>query len=308
MTRNPGTRPRWAGFPDLANAPEECAELLDRWGALLERAPRLRPWLLEMLAQRRARLQQSAAEAAAANIERALWGDLARWVVQFEALPQFTVSAIATTLQGEERPGRAEPPPGPSLEAAPDSPERAVGELEALLSDPVFALAFHCVETRIRPSLPAFVPQAAWFGLLHASAAPQPLLTPDVAVTLVLRVLGAAFLREPATVRGAALRLFHATAADLRARGVVDRLCAALPWTVDPTQYVEAAKAARGALAEACALCGRFAAAVKARRGSFAVLQPAAAEPPSPAEVAELARTARNYEQMEGFRRLLSLL
>ncbi len=306
MTRNLGSGPRWAGFPDLGSAPDGASEVLERWAALLDRAPRLRPWLLEMLAQRRARLQQSAAEAAAANIERALWGDLARWVVQFEALPQFAVSAIATTLQAEERP-RAEPEPPPPPVST-ESPERAVGELQALLSDPVFALAFHCVETKIRPALPAIVPEAAWFGLLHASAAPQPLLTPDVAVTLVLRVLGADFLREPASVRGAALRLFRASRTDLRARAAVDRLRAALPWPVDAAEFVEAAHAGRLALAEACALCGRIASAVKARRGSFAVLHPTQDAPPSPEELATLAQTARNYLHMEGFRKLLVLL
>src|SRR3954469_1907047 len=157
MTRNPIAGPRFAGFPDLASAPDGGVELLDRWGALLDRSPRLRPWLVEMISQRRARLRESAVEQASANIERLLWGDLARWVVQFEALPQYAVSAIATTLQAEERPARADPEP-PALAHA-ESPERALGELQALLSDPVFALAFHCVQTKIRPSLPAFLPE-----------------------------------------------------------------------------------------------------------------------------------------------------
>jgi hypothetical protein len=230
-------------------------------------------------------------------------------VTQFEALPPFAVSAIATTLHAEERPVRAaEPEPGPIEDVTAESPERAAFELQALLCDPVFALAFHCVETRIRPSLPAFVPEPAWFGLLHASAAPQPLLTPDVAVALVLRVLGAAFLREPAPVRAAALRLFHASAADLRAKGAVDRLCAALPWAVEPATFVEAAQRARSALGEACQLCARIAGRVRTRRGSFAVLQPSAAFPPSAEELAEVSRTAHKYAYMEGFHKLLSLL
>ena len=49
-----------------------------------------------------------------------------------------------------------------------------------------FALAFHCIEVRLRPALQQPPPASVWFGLLHASLAPQPLLTPQVAVGLVL--------------------------------------------------------------------------------------------------------------------------
>src|SRR5207248_2856500 len=81
------------------------------------------------------------------------------------------------------------------------------GEMEALLSDPAFALAFHCVETRLRPRLAlalgaaprvSQVPEAAWFGLLHSSAPPCPLLTPAVAVALALRMLSPEWMTLPA--------------------------------------------------------------------------------------------------------------
>src|SRR5205814_3422099 len=111
-----------------------------------------------------------------------------------------------------------------------DSPEKAVGEIETLLRDPAFALAFHCVEARVRPALDtACVPEAIWFGLLHAGARPQPLLTPAVAVMLVLRVLGNAWSALPGAARKAAIRLFQATAADFRAAGQLQRLCESLP-------------------------------------------------------------------------------
>ncbi|HZX94269.1 MAG TPA: hypothetical protein VFE90_07110, partial [Myxococcales bacterium] len=98
MTRNLPPGPRWAGFPDLSAAPESCADLLTRWTAVLDRAPRLRPWLTGMIAHRRALLSESAIHTAAANVERALWTDLERLLPQFERLPQFAVAAIATTL------------------------------------------------------------------------------------------------------------------------------------------------------------------------------------------------------------------
>lgn len=296
-----------AGFPDLAAAPDGCGDLLARWAAVLDRAPRLRPWLSGMIAQRRALLCESAADVAAANVERALWADLERWVVQFEALPPFAVSAIATTLQ-EGRPARQEPEGEPPSAGTAESPERALRDLESLLGDPVFALAFHCVEARVRPALPDLVPDWAWFGLLHASAAPQPLLTPDVAVTLVLRVRSGEWPRLPAARRDAALRLFHASAADLRATAAVERLRALLPWPVDAAAFVAAAGPVRAALGEACDLCGRIAAAVKTRRGSFSVLQAVSAATATPHELAELSATASRYAQMHGFHRLLSLL
>lgn len=295
------------GFPDPAAAPDGCADLLARWAAVLDRAPRLRPWLSGMIAQRRALLSESAVDAAAANVERALWGDLARWVVQFEALPRFAVTAIATTLQ-EAKPARPQPELEPPAAGPAESPERALGDVESLLGDPVFALAFHCVEARIRPALPDLVPDWAWFGLLHASAPPQPLLTPDVAVTLVLRVRAGEWPRLPSSARVAALRLFDASVADLRAVAAIDRLLAQLPWPVDALEFVAAVPGVRAALREACELCGRIAAAVKTRRGSFSVLLPAPAPPASPEELAELSRTASKYAHMHGFHRLLSLL
>ncbi|HET9752260.1 MAG TPA: hypothetical protein VFP52_04845, partial [Myxococcales bacterium] len=271
MTRN--LTSLHAGFPDPAAAPDGCADLLARWAAVLDRAPRLRPWLSGMIAQRRAFLCESAVDTAAANVERALWADLERWVVQFEALPRFAVSAIATTLQ-ETRAARSEPEPQPPAAGTAESPERALDDLESLLGDPVFALAFHCVETRVRPALPGLIPDWAWFGLLHASAAPRPLLTPDVAVTLVLRVRSGEWPRLPALARAAALRLFHASLADLRAAAAIERLRAQLPWPVDAAAFVAAARPLGAALGEACDLCARIAAAVKTRRGSFSVLQP----------------------------------
>src|SRR5512140_2476662 len=73
------------GFPDPAAAPDGCADLLERWAAVLDRAPRLRPWLSGMIAQRRALLSESAVDARAGNVERALWGDLARCVTASRA-------------------------------------------------------------------------------------------------------------------------------------------------------------------------------------------------------------------------------
>jgi hypothetical protein len=295
------------GFPDPAAAPDGCADLLERWAAVLDRAPRLRPWLSGMIAQRRAVLSGSAPAAGMANVERALWGDLARWVVEFEALPRFAVTAIATTLQ-ETKPVRSEPEIEPPAGGPAESPERALDDLESLLGDPVFALAFHCVETRVRPALPDLVPDWAWFGLLHASAAPQPLLTPDVAVMLVLRVCAGEWRRLPSSARVAAMRLFDASVADLRATAAIDRLLAQLPWPLDPLEFVAAVPGVRASQREACELCGRIAASVKTRRGSFSVLQPAASAPAAPEELAELFRTASKYAHMHGFHRLLSLL
>jgi hypothetical protein len=260
-----------------------------------------------MIAQRRALLCESAVEKAAANVERALWTDLERWVVQFEALPRFAVSAIATTLQ-ESKPARPEPETEPPAASHAESPERALDDLESLLGDPVFALAFHCVEARVRPALPALIPEWAWFGLLHASAPAQPLLTADVAVTLVLRVRAGDWPRLPASARAAALRLFHAGAADLRATSAIERLRAQLPWPVDAAAFVAAAAPVRAALAQACDLCSRIAAGVKTRRGSFSVLQASPAPPATAEELAELFRTANQYAHVHGFHRLVSLL
>jgi hypothetical protein len=297
-----------AHFPDLSTCPD--AALAQRWTAMLGKAPRLRPWLERMVRQRRAVLQQSGH----GSVEEALWLDLSRWLREFEALPQFAVSAIAVTLEEPEHAERKGDPRQP-LPAQAESPERAATELESLLCDPAFALAFHCVEARLRPALPEGpIPEAAWFGMLHASAPPQPLLTPEVAVGLVLRVSCADWARLPSAERKAALRLFHAAPADLRAAEIVQGLCARVPvaWNLSlasASEFVGAAARARSALADACGLCARLAAAARpARSGGLSVLHLAGAPPATADDLAGLAQTARKFAQMAGFRRLLALL
>ena len=219
-----GSKPGLTALPELSARPGG-AELLDRWEALLGKAPRLRPGLEQTLGRHRLLLEERASPV---EIEQTLCDQLARWLCEFEALPQFAVSAIAITLEDRERPA---PGPGSDRAAAAGqdaglsdstvrSPECAVSDMEMLLSDPAFALAFHCVEVRVRPQLAAAladapslsrIPRADWFGLLHASAPAHPLLTPDVAVALVLRVLSAEWTRLPGACRKAALRLFQAT-------------------------------------------------------------------------------------------------
>jgi hypothetical protein len=294
-------------FPDLSACPD--AALVQRWTAMLGKAPRLRPWLEEMVQRRRALLQESGH----GSVEEALWLDLSRWLQQFEALPRFAVTAIAVTMEQE---GERKPEPRQPLAAQAESPERAATELESLLCDPAFALAFHCVEARLRPALPCgLIPEAAWFGMLHASAAPQPLLTPEVAVGLVLRVSSGEWERLPSAQRKAALRLFDAAPSDLRAAEVVQELCARLPaaWDLSAAsaaEFVSAAARARAALADACGLCARLAAAARpTRRGGLSVLHlPPGAPAASADDLASLAETARKFAQMAGFRRLLSLL
>jgi len=289
-------------------------ELVQRWEAFLDKAPRLRPWLDEMLGQQRLRLQQSGV--AQLEVERTLWQELARWLLDFEALPEFAVSAIAVTLEDEALHQIDGDAAQPIEVAGTPSPERAVSELETLLSDPAFALALHCIDVRLRPGLAARpelarVPESDWFALLHASARPQPALTAQVAITLVLHVLSSGWANHPCPCRHAALRLFLAGPADLR--GDLQRLCDSLPpqWGLLPTQlpvFVSAAQAARVALAEAARLCARFVAATKERPGGLSLLADDSAGPPSPAEVAELFRNFWKYAQMGGFRRLVSLL
>jgi hypothetical protein len=294
-------------FPDLSACPD--AALVLRWTAMLGKAPRLRPWLQEMVQRRRTLLQESGH----GSVEEALWLDLSRWLQQFEALPRFAVTAIAVTME-QEAERKAEP--RQPLAAQAESPERAATELESLLCDPAFALAFHCVEARLRPALPCgLIPEAAWFGMLHASAAPQPLLTPEVAVGLVLRVSSGEWERLPSAQRKAALRLFDAAPSDLRAAEVVQELCARLPaaWDLSAAsaaEFVSAAARARAALADACGLCARLAAAARpTRRGGLSVLHlPPGAPAASADDLASLAETARKFAQMAGFRRLLSLL
>lgn len=336
--------------------PEACpdAALLQRWQDLLGKAPRLVPWLGEMLGRRRQDLH--ALESAA--VEQALWADLSRWLHDFEKLPQYAVSAIATTLHEEPVTPRAQQREERETSPAQDSPEHGFGELQALLGDPAFALAFHCVETRIRPALSPLrergaetgpggtaageagprgaeaaplgweagpraaeagplvaggplsaVPEEAWFGLLHASAPQSALLTPDVAVSLVLRTRSTGWARWPAQQRKAALRLFHASAGDLRGPGAA-RLCAVLPFALPPSaapEFVATAARARRAFAEACALCGRLAASARTRPGGLASLHVESA-PASPEEIAELFRLARDFKHVGGFRKLLDVL
>ena len=289
-------------------------ELVQRWEAFLDKAPRLRPWLDEMLGQQRLRLQQRGVEQL--EVERTLWQELSRWLLDFEALPQFAVSAIAVTLEDETLHQIDGDAAQPIEVAGTSSPERAVSELETLLSDPAFALALHCIDVRLRPGLAvrpelARVPESDWFALLHASARPQPALTAQVAITLVLHVLSSGWANHPCPCRHAALRLFLAGPADLR--GDLQLLCDSLPpqWGLLPTQlpvFVSAAQAARVALAEAARLCARFVAATKERPGGLSLLADDSAGPPSPAEVAELFRNFWKYAQMGGFRRLVSLL
>ena len=317
------------GFPEPSACPDG-AEILERWELLLRRVPRLRPWVGEMLGQQRVLLVARLEGQPPLVIERTLWQELARWLREFEALPQFAVSAIATTLQDEEREARV--PAGaeearPVADAASHSPERAVGEMEALLSDAAFALAFHCVEVRLRPRLASAVeaapcisrvPESAWFGLLHSSAPACPLLTPDVAVALVLRVLSAEWMTLPAEARRAALRLFGAHPSEVRGSAQLDRLCRSLPpaWSLLPESapdFVAASTQARLALRDAWRLCNRIATSVTSGkrgplRGGFALIEVDGAAPAGPEELEELSETARKYVGMAGFRRLLALL
>jgi len=290
------------------------AELVHRWEALLDKAPRLRPWVDQMLGRHRLRLQESGAPGF--EIEQTLWQELAHWLADFEALPGFAVSAIAVTLEDD---GAHEVDPDFSTIAAEPvaaSPEQAVGELETLLSDAAFALAFHCVDARLRPRLPASgelarVPESDWFALLRASARPQPALTPQVAITLVLHLLSPEWARNPATCRHAALRLFLARPDDLR--GDLQRLCSSLPshWGLEPGQlaaFVAAAGRARVGLADASALCARIVASARAHPGGLALLADSPAAPASPEELGALFRNVRKYRHIGGFQQLLSAL
>jgi 3-methyladenine DNA glycosylase/8-oxoguanine DNA glycosylase len=189
------------------------------------------------------------------------------------------------------------------------------------LSDPAFALAFHCVEARIAPALPAVLPREIWFGLLHAGTPQTPLLTSSTAVALVLRALGHAFAQLDAAARKAALRLFFADPADVRPGAALDGVLRALPpaWGLRSDgvpQLVAAAAATRVSLAEASALCARLvrscadAARKKpgARLGGLAQLQETGAGPAAPEEIAELAHTSRRHPEMTGLKHLLGLL
>ena len=125
-------------LPELSARPGG-AELLDRWEALLGKAPRLRPWLEQTLGRHRLLLEERASPV---EIEQTLCDQLARWLCEFEALPQFAVSAIAITLEDRERPA---PGPGSDRAAAAGqdaglsdstvrSPECAVSDMEIFKS------------------------------------------------------------------------------------------------------------------------------------------------------------------------------
>jgi hypothetical protein len=301
-------------WPELS-ASARAGEVARRWESLLDKAPRLRPWVDQMLGRQRMHLQQSGI--AQLEVERSLWQDLSRWLADFEALPQFAVSAIAVTLE-DETVHQVDPAPPDATDAPADaSPERAVADLEALLSDPAFALAYHCVDARLRPRLSAAHPELAavtesdWFALLHAASKPRPALNAEVAIALVLHVLSAGWASVPTASRHAALRLFLARPEDLR--GDVRALCGALParWALGPVQmplFVAAAQDARVAVGEAARLCARLVAGAGDRPGSLSLLADGATVPPSPEEVAELFRNFRKYKHLEGFRRLMTLL
>ncbi len=131
---------------------------------------------------------------------------------------------------------------------------------------------------------------------------------------LVLRVSSADWARLPSGERKAALRLFHAAPADLRAAEIMQGLCARVPaaWGLSlasAAEFVSAAARARAALTDACGLCARLAAAARpSRSGGLSVLHLAGAPAASADDLAGLAQTARKFAQMAGFRRLLALL
>jgi hypothetical protein len=329
LTRPLGLGSPGAGFPEASAAPEG-AELLERWESLLRKVPRLRAWACEMVGEKRVELVARLEGEPPLVVERTLWQELARCLREFEKLPPFALSAIATTLEDGERDRGgerlvAQPDDAPALvDATSESPEGAVAAREALLADPAFALAFHCVEVRLRPRLSSAiaaagclsrVPEAAWFGLLHSSAPACALMTPEVAVALVLRTLSAEWMTVPAASRRAALRLFGAHPSELRASGQLDRLCGALPpeWGIvaqNAADFVSAAGQARLGLADATRLCNRIAASVtsRVRRGGFALIEVRRADRAAPEELEELSETARKYARMAGFRRLRALL
>jgi hypothetical protein len=320
-----------SGFP---GASPESALVQDRWESLLGKTPRLRPWLSQMVERRRMVLAERLGREAGEEIDRLLWSDLGRWLRDFEALPTYAVSAIALDLADEPFPratDRLRPPePAAGLpdRAEATSPENAACELEALVADPAFALAFHCIEARVRPRLEsttkdrpslARIPEPAWFGLLHASVPAEPRLTARVALSLVLRMLSPGWAAQPAGARKTALRLFHAGPLD--ARAAVDSLRAALPadWNLSAQaipDFVAAASQARKGLSEASALCARIVSRIgatcrrtgKPRPGGLGLLQEDGAGTASDAEAREIGETARKYAHMTGFASLLEIL
>ena len=320
-----------AAFPE---ASPESVVVQERWESLLGKTPRLRPWLSQMLERRRMVLAERLGRDACEEIERLLWTDLGRWLRDFEALPSYAVSAIALDLSDErlpesaDRPRAREPAGGLPDRAEARSPENAACELEALVADPAFALAFHCIEARVRPRILALtkdlpslwrIPEAAWFGLLHASIPGEPRLTARVAISLVLRMLSPEWAAQTAAARKAALRLFHARPPD--ARAAADSLRASLPGDWDLSiaalaDFVAAASRARKGLSEASALCARLVSRIgatcrrtgKARPGGLGLLQEDGAAAASDAEVREVGETARKYGQMTGFGPVLLIL
>jgi hypothetical protein len=290
----------------LFSFPKECPDdaLLSRWESLLGKAPRLQSWLDQTLRGRRAELSQ---EFAGVEIERVLWTEMSRWLDDFEALPSFAVSAIATTIeeQREPLPIRLEKP----IEITLDSPETALTEIEALAADPAFALAHHCVETRIRPHLHPLLADTVWFGLLHASSHASAQLTAATAVGLVLRVSSRSWQSQPSEVRRAAMRLFQATPADLKASATLRKLCA--PLAVDPErlpELVAASQRLRKASLEAAALCAGLVARLSKRPGGLSLLGQDGDAKATDAEVAELREHARRQTRMAGYGRLLRLI
>jgi hypothetical protein len=190
-----------------------------------------------------------------------------------------------------------------------DSPETALTEIEALAADPAFALAHHCVETRIRPLLHPLLADSAWFGLLHANAQASPQLTAATAVGLVLRVSSRSWQSQPSEVRRAAMRLFQAAPADLKASVTLTRLCA--PLGVDPErlpELVAASQRLRKASTEAAALCAGLVARLSKRPGGLSLLGQDGDARASDAEVAELREHARRQTRMAGYGRLLRLI
>jgi hypothetical protein len=296
--------------PSVSRTPPELKRTLSREhrrAALLERAPWLEPLLDRALRGDR--------------LDPALGLQLERILEQFEELPDYALSAIATLLRDEER---APKPVLPEREERSESSstEGLLDRRQALQRDPAFALAVHCVGARLGPALAAIaanpllarVPEDAWLGLLHAGArAGGPLLTPSVSVLLVLRVSSPNHCLLPQAARAAALRLFGAKASDLRAERIVARLCADLPasWAIDARaaiEFVAAAGQLRQGLADSISLCARLANSARARTGGLAALEQLGTESASPAELAEVRATALAPARAKDFASLLHVL
>jgi hypothetical protein len=285
--------------------PEGCPddELLERWESLLGKSPRLVPWLDETLRSRRSQLS---GRVVGVEIERVLWKEMSRWLTDFEALPPFAIAAITTTLA--EKREVPQPRPERPIELVIESPERSATELEALAADPTFALAFHCVQARVKPWLTPLLPASAWLGLLHASAPVEPQLTAATAIALVLRLSSTSWQQQPSETRRAALRLFHLTPADLRSPQV-HKLSAVLQVSHDSLpDFVATSARLRKSLPEAARLCASLVARLSKRPGGLSLLQQEGTTPATDTEVTELRETARRHTRMAGFDRLLRLV